>query len=281
MRKFIPVTLIFILLLCSAVIGQVGKGAKPRIRVPDINGRAISLVKPDFPETAVAAAADGAAVSLKVVVDEDGNVISATCSLNCHPMLKDAAELAAATSKFAPLIVDGKAVKYDGILLYTFVIDRVEWYRFGTALESARQFDNISLGPVAQILSSRFADERKRLLSLDAPGVELKTRWASIREVEGMLKEKLKDSDRWRFEIGMGLRRITFWTMAGEKTDRTLLQRAIDDLPRLIESAPEDISTETIDSLTAISKYRVPADLPERELRQAIYNMARTVRIQP
>lgn len=281
MRKFTPGTLIFIFFLCSAVIGQLSEVANPRISVPDINGRAISLVKPDFPETAVAAAADGAGVSLKVLVDENGNVISATCSLNCHPMLKDAAELAASTSRFKPLIVDGKAVKYDGILLYTFVVDRVEWYRFGTALESARQFDNISLGPVAQILSSQFADERKRLLSLDAPGVDLKTRWASIREIEGMLKEKLNDGNRWRFEIGMGLRRITFWTMAGEKTDRALLQQAIDDLPKLIESAPEDISKETIDSLTTISKYRVPADLSERELRQAIHNMARTVRIQP
>ncbi len=281
MRKFIPCPLIFIFLLCSALIGQVSDGANPRISVPDINGRAILLVKPDFPETAVAAAADGAGVSLKVVVDENGDVISATCSLNCHPMLKDAAELAASTSKFKPLILNEKAVKYEGILLYTFVVDRVEWFRFGTALESARQFDNISLGPVAQILSSRFAEERKRLLSLDAPGVDLKTRWATIREVEGVFKEKLKDGDRWRFEIGMGLRRITFWTMAGEKTDRALLQQAIDDLPKIIASAPEEVSKETIDALTAISKYRVPADLPERELRQTIYNMARTVRIQP
>jgi len=250
------------------------------VSIPDINGRAVTLVKPDFPETAVAASADGVTVSLKVVVDENGNVISAQCSLTCHPMLKDAAELAAANSTFKPLIKEGQAVKYDGILLYTFVVDRVDWFKFGTALESARQFDNISLGPVAQMLSSRFADERKRLLSLDAKGVDLETRWKEIREVEAFLKTKLKNDELWRFEIGIALRRVTFWTMAGEKTDRAQLQEAIDDLPKLIASAPDGISEQTIAALTTVAKYRVPADLPERELRQALYNMARAIRIE-
>src|SRR5947208_16877214 len=85
----------------------------PMARVPDINGRATSLVKPAFPETAVDMGADGDSVSLMVVVDENGFVISAHCSLNCHPMLKDAAELAAMTSKFKPLEINGRAVRYD------------------------------------------------------------------------------------------------------------------------------------------------------------------------
>ena len=251
------------------------------IAVPDINGMAISLVKPAFPETAVAVGADGAGISLKVIVDESGNVVSAKCSLSRHPMLKDAAELAAATSKFKLLIKDGKAVRYEGILLYTFVIERVDWFRFGTALESTRQFDNISIGPVAQILSSGFANEKARLLILDAKGVDLQTRWKVIQEVETSLKTKLNEGDLWRFKIGMALRLITFWTMAGERTHRAELQNAIDDLPKFIAGAPDEISEQTIEALKAVSKYRVPVDLPERELRQAIFNMTRNIRIQP
>ncbi len=280
MRRLFLFPIGFIVLFCTAAAGQEPGPSKSRISVPDINGMAISLVKPAFPETAVAAAADGAGVSLKVVVDENGNVISARCSLNCHPMLKDAAELAAATSKFRPLTKDGQAVTYEGILLYTFVVDRVDWFRFGTALESTRQFDNISVGPVAEMLSSRFSDERARLLSLDARGVDLETRWKVIREVESALKGKLKGSDRWSFEIAMALRRITFWTMAGERTDRVELQKAIDALPKFIAGAPEGVSEQTIAALMTVSKYRVRDNMPERELRQAISEMTRGIRIE-
>jgi len=279
MQKGLLYSFIVTVLLHTAVTGQ-NPASTPRISVPDINGMAISLVKPAFPETAVAAQADGSAVSLFVAVDENGNVISAKCSLNCHPMLKDAAELAASTSKFKPLIKDGQAVKYDGILLYSFVVDRIDWFRFGTSLESVRQFDNITAGPAAQILSTKFAQEKTQLLSLDAKGVDLETRWKVIREVEGLLKEKLTGGDLWRFEIAMALRRVTFWTMAGERTDRAQLQTAIDNLPKFIAGAPEGVSERTIEALTAVSKYRVPAELPERELRQAISNMTRSIRIE-
>lgn len=250
---------------------------EPRISVPDINGLAITLVKPAFPETAVVTGADGAAVSLKVVVDENGDPISAQCSLSCHPMLKAAAELAALQSKFKPLVKDGRPVKYEGILLYSFVVTHVNWYRFGTALESVRQFDNISAGPMAQILSDDFAGERTRLLGLDAPGVDLNTRWQVIAEVEASLRKKLKGLDLWRFEVGLALRRVTFWTMAGERTDRAAMQKAIDALPAYIAAAPEGVSERVITGLAALSKYRVTAEIPERELRQAINELNRKI----
>jgi hypothetical protein len=279
MRKFILLGYGFVFFLYTTAVGQ-SAPPTPRVQVPDIDGMAVSLVKPAFPETA-APHADGSGVALKVAVDENGNVISAQCSLNCHPLLKDAAELAAATSKFRPLInKEGQAIPYEGILHYTFVIDRVDWYRFGTFFESVRQFDNISLGPSAGILSAKFASEKARLVALDAKGVDLETRWKVMREVEASLKEKLKGGDLWRFEIGMALRLVTFWTMAGERTNRADLQTAIDNLPKIIAAAPDDIPGPTIEALRAVSKYRVPADLPERELRQVIANMTRTIIIQ-
>jgi hypothetical protein len=248
---------------------------------PDLNVRATALVKPDFPQTATAAAADGQAVNVLVVVDEAGNVISAKCSADCHPMLKDAAEIAAATSKFRPLLdKNGQAIKYQGTLLYTFVVDRVDWYRFGTAFESVRQFDNISVTPLAQILATRYADERSRLLALDTKGTELETRWKVMREVESSLKTKLKKGELWRFEIGMALRLVTFWTTAAEQTNRNELRAAIERLQDIIAAAPSDIPTTTIEALTKVSKYQVPDELPERELRQAIISMTRGIRIQ-
>ena len=248
------------------------------VRVPDINGRAISLIKPAFPETAVDVGADGDLVTLIVVVDENGNAVSADCSTSCHPMLKDAAELAAMTSKFKPLIREGRAVRYRGILSYTFVVNRVNWYRFGTSLESARQFDNISLGPAAQILSKEFASEKASLVALDdGDGADYETRQKVITEAERSVKSKLKDADLWWFEYGIALRRITFWTQAAEPVDRALLQKAIDDLPRYIASAPDDISEDHIKRLTDVSKYRIPAKVSDQELKRAIYKLTKDI----
>jgi len=78
MQKGLLYSFIVTVLLHTAVTGQ-NPASTPRTSVPDINGMAISLVKPAFPETAVAAQADGSAVSLFVAVSENGNVISAKC----------------------------------------------------------------------------------------------------------------------------------------------------------------------------------------------------------
>lgn len=278
MRNLLIRLIVAGLALASSVLAQERLADRPVLEVPDINGLAITLVKPAFPESAVVAGADGATVTLKVVVDEGGSVISAQCSTTCHPMLKDAAELAALNSKFKPQVREGRPVSYRGVLVYTFVVSHINWYRFGTALESTRQFDNISLGPVAQILSSDFATERSRLLSLDSSGgADYETRQKVMAEVVGSVRSRLKGIDLWRFEIGMALRRVTFWAQAGEKTDRIALQKAIDELPTHIASAPETVPEQMIATLTSISKYRVRSDIPERELRQAIGEFSRKI----
>ncbi len=270
-------TLIVSLIFAAAAFGQSEPTRYPM--VPDINAMAVNLVKPAFPETAVAVGADGEGVNLRVVVDENGNVILAKCSVNCHPMLREAAELAASLSKFRPLTKDGVATRYEGSLHYAFVIERVDWARFGTFLESARQFDNISVGPASQILSNAYKDEKEQLVALDKKGTTLETRWRVMREVEATLKSKLKGRDLWRFETAMALRRITFWTMAGEMTNRADLQKAIDALPKHIAAAPEGVSPQLLDQLREVAKYRVSAELPERDLRQAIRTMAGSIRI--
>ncbi|MEO7673924.1 MAG: energy transducer TonB [Pyrinomonadaceae bacterium] len=277
MRKFSFIVLLM-MCVCSATVFAQQAAVERLLEVPDINGLAVSLVKPAFPETAVAVDADGRTVSLRVIVDENGNVLSATCSLTCHSMLKDAAQLAAMTSKFKPLRKDGRPIKYQGALLYTFVVNRVDWFRFGTAVESTRQFDNISLGPVAQILSADFAKEKAALLTLDANGgADYDTRQKVLSEVISLFKSKLEGFDLWRFELGLALRRVTFWPQAGGPIDRAELQETIDGLAASISSAPEGVSQPLIKELTAISKYRVSPDISERDLRQAIFNLSRNV----
>ena len=239
----------------------------------DINGRAVNLVKPDFPETAVAAGADGDTVVIEVIVDENGNVISAECLSPCNSFLKDAAELAARSSKFKPLEVKGRTVGYQGTLIYSFVVTRVNWFAFGVALESTRQFDNISLGPVAGMLSSEFDSEKATLLALDANGgADYDTRQKGITDVERSIKSKLKGEYLWRFELSMAMRRVTFWFHAAH-IDRREMQSSIEKLAPYIASAPEGTSRQLLENLTTFSKYRITDEISDRALVQAIFRM--------
>jgi TonB family protein len=83
-----------------------------------INGKATSLPKPIYPAPAVAANAHGE-VSVRVLLDEDGNVISAQV-ISGHPMLRQSALQAARNAKFSPTVLNGQKVKVDGTIVYRF-----------------------------------------------------------------------------------------------------------------------------------------------------------------
>lgn len=83
-----------------------------------VNGKAVNLVKPPYPPAARAVRASGQ-VSVQVTIDESGNVISAS-AVSGHPLLKQAAEQAARSSKFSPTLLSGQKVKVSGVIIYNF-----------------------------------------------------------------------------------------------------------------------------------------------------------------
>jgi TonB family protein len=84
-----------------------------------LNSKAVSLPRPVFPEEAKRVKASGK-VTVRVVVDEDGKVISAQ-AIDGAPSLHQAAEAAARQARFEPRIQDGVTVKVTGTLVYEFV----------------------------------------------------------------------------------------------------------------------------------------------------------------
>jgi TonB family protein len=84
-----------------------------------LNDKAVSLPKPAYPPIAKAAKASGT-VTVQVVVDESGDVISAS-AVSGHPLLQAAAVAAARQAKFAPYKLNGSPVKVTGVLTYNFV----------------------------------------------------------------------------------------------------------------------------------------------------------------
>src|SRR5215204_765943 len=84
-----------------------------------LNGKAISLPKPAYPPIARAAHAAGTVV-VQVVIDENGNVVSAH-AVSGHPLLQGAAVGAARQAKFSPTKLSGQPVKVTGVIQYNFV----------------------------------------------------------------------------------------------------------------------------------------------------------------
>lgn len=84
-----------------------------------VNGKASNLVKPPYPPAAKAVKAAGA-VNVQVLIDESGNVVSASATSG-HPLLRAAAVQAARSSKFTPTTLSGQKVKVSGVIVYNFV----------------------------------------------------------------------------------------------------------------------------------------------------------------
>ncbi|HEX6187185.1 MAG TPA: TonB family protein [Pyrinomonadaceae bacterium] len=85
-----------------------------------LNGKAISKPQPAYPPIAKAARASGT-VTVQVLVDERGNVISAN-AVSGHPLLRPSAVAAARQAKFSPTLLSGQPVKVTGVITYNFVL---------------------------------------------------------------------------------------------------------------------------------------------------------------
>jgi TonB family protein len=84
-----------------------------------INGKALSLPKPEYPAEARANRASGA-VDIELLIDENGKVIQAGATSG-NPLLQYAARDAACHAKFSPTLLKGQPVKVRGIITYNFV----------------------------------------------------------------------------------------------------------------------------------------------------------------
>jgi TonB family protein len=85
-----------------------------------LNGKAISKPMPSYPQEARNAGAQGT-VTVKIVIDEEGNVISAE-AVQGPQLLREAAVNAAKQARFSPTLLSGQPVKVTGLVTYNFVL---------------------------------------------------------------------------------------------------------------------------------------------------------------
>ena len=83
-----------------------------------LNGKALYLPLPKYPPAARAAKASGA-VSVHILIDEAGKIISAQ-AVSGHSLLQAAAVSAAQHARFGPTVINGAPVKVSGVITYNF-----------------------------------------------------------------------------------------------------------------------------------------------------------------
>ena len=85
-----------------------------------LTSKIVNLPKPMYPIMAKQIRAQGP-VNVQILVDENGNVISAH-AVNGHPALIRAAEDAAKRARFTPTMLNNQPVKVQGVITYNFVL---------------------------------------------------------------------------------------------------------------------------------------------------------------
>jgi protein TonB len=85
-----------------------------------LNGKAISLPAPSYPDAAKRARIGGT-VDVEVVIDINGKVISAKAARG-PGLLQQAAEMAAKMARFTPTLLSGQPMKVVGVITYNFTL---------------------------------------------------------------------------------------------------------------------------------------------------------------
>lgn len=278
MRSLIPLILVLLTFGPKAFAQDT---PLPRYSIPDLNKRAAVLISPIVSDEIIFGELDGTTISLRVVIDREGNVESVLAPASFSAEVRAAAEQAAKESKFQPLVVNGARERYFGHLQYSFAYQRMDWFAFGTGLKSVHNFDNISVGPVAAKLTVRWAEERAKLEAIDRVR-DIDERIKTIASMIDHFRSKLTGREQWLFSAAVVVRNATFWSMVGgAKINRAELQSALERIASVTKNAPPDIPAEFVEALKRMSEYQVGLELGERELRQEVSRLAMSLRNYP
>ena len=85
-----------------------------------LNGKAISLPKPEYSPDARARRLSGTVV-VRVEIDEEGKVLSAKDICQGPPFLSEASVNSALKARFTPTLLNGQPIKVTGVIQYNFI----------------------------------------------------------------------------------------------------------------------------------------------------------------
>lgn len=209
-----------------------------------VNGRAIDLIRPQFPRAAKAFNVYGV-VSVIVLVDEIGKVVKAEVESG-HPLLRESAVKAASQSKFEPFTLSGQPVKIQEIIVYNFVPQQWNWLEIGYTLNSDSH-SYYSFKTLSETLPFDLEAERQLLtqISLAADTNQNETIKAVVSLVRQRLINQTKSS--WLFESGLALAEIR--KNLYEDKESSIISESYRKLKVLAQNPPADANRRLIERM--------------------------------
>lgn len=230
--------------------GSVAKRFKPKsnkiVSLGVINGKAIDIVKPDFPAAARAVSAHGA-VEVSVLIDTRGCVVEAKAHSG-HPLLIPATLQAARKSTFLPATLSGNPVWAYGIITYNFLPKSLNWLELGLASDEIEK--------LIEYLPSEFDLRRKQLKNIRTISFEDRPRAASavLDSIHADLSGEPKQ--QWLFDAGRSINDIARFNFIG----RDGLNSRVEQLQQLVDSVPQGVSPQLV---VALRRLTVDAGAPD------------------
>ena len=216
---------------------------KPALKVFSagvINGRAIDLVKPEYPKTAKAVNAYGT-ISVLVLIDETGSVVKAEAKKG-HPFPRAAAVKAAFQSKFEPIILEsGLPIKATGVIVYNFLAGQWNWLEIGYALTYDSNY--YSIKTLSETLPFNCETERQLL---NQTKIFDESHPQTIETIAALIRQRLFDQPKsyWLFETGIALAKIR----RNHPAKETFTQD-VQNLQFLFQNPPPEINERLIEML--------------------------------
>jgi TonB family protein len=269
--KFPILVTIFALLLCLTAVAQSRK-PKGSISAGILNGKAISLPKPPYPEDARKSRLSGK-VEVQVLIDENGKVISANAISGLENVsLRLAAEAAALKATFSPTKLRGEPVKVSGVIVYNFVAEKSNEEKL--RIMGLSMFLTTMRGFVSDLDKFNTAFEAKDLLKETIPDypefssdlanlttlekLPVDKRIEAIDKTSSSIRSKLSQSEAWQFDVGKNFGEMLAPIMLlsasdGEITDlnkfETDIKLCLNKIKDLTFSAPSDFPKDVMEKL--------------------------------
>lgn len=208
-----------------------------------VNGKAIILVKPEYPISARTINVYGK-VSIFVLIDGNGNVVESSAK-NGHPLLRPVSIKAALHSKFEPQTLGGNPVRVRGIIVYNFIPEKWNWLEIGYTLSYGSNY--YSIKTLLQTLPYEFEEERQLLNQwLEANENQDEIIETVIASIRNKLNNDAKTS--WLFEVGLSLAKYKQESnIIAQELDRNL--QSFENLKRLIENPPSGVNETLLERM--------------------------------
>jgi Gram-negative bacterial TonB protein C-terminal len=267
-------TLLVMIVLAGFALPQAESGGVKPISGGVVNGKAVSLPKPEFPSEVHVSGL----VNVQVLIDESGAVVKATAVSGAQP-LRASAEAAALKAKFSPTTLSGRPVKVSGVIVYNFTPpaaneQKLKPLEIAALLYIVRDSVN-NVEFLDRIFSSKdfvreAADDYPELAAELAPLKSFKAtpvseRLELIDKVIAAYRAKAGSAAAWQIELGRAFAECMTQlfpafsgdVMDGSKVSEVRLRLSLARIQGLASSAPQDVPAGVLEHLkefTAVDK---------------------------